>query len=62
MQEYFRANDALKYLGFKSRTTLDSLIADGLPVIKIHNKRLFAKSDIDEFMSQYRVKKEVTNE
>lgn len=35
MTEYMSYTQAMKYLGFKSRTALETYIAAGLPVIQV---------------------------
>lgn len=53
--EYFSYQQAMKYLGFKSPTTLREYIKSGLPIIKTGKSKRISKSDLDKFMADHRV-------
>ncbi len=53
MTEYFSYKEAMKYLGVKSRKTLNYYIKQGLPVTIIGNSKRISKSAIDDFMQAH---------
>lgn len=56
-QEFFSVAEASKYIGYKTTSSVYSLIEKGLPVIKIDNRTRISKSDIDKFMEAHKVVK-----
>ncbi|MCT3201591.1 DNA-binding protein [Limosilactobacillus reuteri] len=55
MTEYLNYQQAMKYMGFNSQTTLRKYIKQGLPTIQVGKSKRIAKSDIDKFMADHRV-------
>lgn len=53
MTEYMSYTQAMKYLGFKSRSALETYIAAGLPVIKVGRSKRISKTAIDKFMAEH---------
>lgn len=53
MTEYFSYKQAMKYMDIKSHTTLNSYIANGLPVIQVGRSKRISKTAIDEFMKSH---------
>ena len=53
--EYMSYTQAMKYLGFKSRSALEIYIAQGLPVIKVGRSKRISKTAIDKFMAEHTV-------
>ena len=53
MTEYMSYTQAMKYLGFKSRSALETYIAAGLPVIKVGRSKRISKTAIDKFMQEH---------
>lgn len=53
--EFLSYNQAMKYLGVKSSTTLSYYIAAGLPIIQIGKSKRIARADIDQFMNDHKV-------
>lgn len=53
MTEYMSYTQAMKYLGFKSRSALETYIAQGLPVIKVGRSKRISKTAIDKFMAEH---------
>lgn len=53
MTEYMSYTQAMKYLGFKSRTALETYIAAGLPVIQVGKSKRISKTAIDKFMAEH---------
>lgn len=55
MTEYMSYTQAMKYLGFKSRSALETYIAAGLPVIKVGRSKRISKTAIDKFMAEHQM-------
>ena len=53
--EYMSYTQAMEYLGFKSRSALETYIAQGLPVIKVGRSKRISKTAIDKFMAEHTV-------
>ena len=53
--EYMSYTQAMKYLGFKSQSALETYIAQGLPVIKVGRSKRISKTAIDKFMAEHTV-------
>lgn len=53
--EYLTKKDLMVYLKI-SRTTVDRLMKEGLPHIKLDRRVLFRKEDVDSFLERYLVK------
>lgn len=53
MAEYMSYTQAMKYLGFKSRTALETYITAGLPVIQVGKSKRISKTAIDKFMAEH---------
>lgn len=55
MTEYFSYQEAMNYMGFKTKDTLRTYIKQGLPTIQVGKSKRIAKSDINKFMAAHRV-------
>lgn len=55
MTEYLNYQQAMKYMGFNSQTTLREYIKQGLPTIQVGKSKRISKSDIDKFMADHRI-------
>ena len=53
--EYLTKKDLMAYLKI-SRTTVDRLMKEGLPHIKLDRRVLFRKEDVDAFLERFLVK------
>lgn len=52
---YISYQEAMNYMGIKSKSTFSKYIASGLPTIQVGNSKRISKTAIDKFMADHTV-------